>query len=156
MGRNHLGSPMTFRDSLRFPLIATAMVALLSCGHASALPQIERISTEQARANIQQGQVHLLDVRTEEEHRERSIPGTHALVPVQRLGKALAEKQLDHLKGKPILVYCRTGNRSLHAAGLLKEHGFTPVTELKEGIVGWIASGFPVASGTLPPPSGRN
>lgn len=146
---------MTLQNSFRFPFTATAMAALLSCGHASALPQIERINSEQARAIIQQGQVYLLDVRTEEEHRERSIPGTNALVPVQGLSKALAEKQLEHLKGKPILVYCRTGNRSLQAAGLLKEHGFTAVTELKEGIVGWMSKGFPVSSGSLPPDASR-
>ncbi len=146
-----MGSPMRFQNSSRFHWTAPAILALLSCGPASALPQIERISSEQARANLQKGQIYLLDVRTEEEHRERSIPGTSGLVPVQGLSKALADKQLDHLKPKTILVYCRTGNRSLQAAGLLKEHGLSKVTELREGIVGWMASGFPVSSGSLPP-----
>lgn len=146
---------MTFRNRYGFPFTAMLIFAALSCGHASPLSKIERVSSEQAMAAIQRGQVLLLDVRTEEEHRQRSIPGTDALVPVQELSKALAEKQLDHLKGKPILVYCRTGNRSLQAAGLLKEHGFEAVTELREGIVGWISTGFPVSSGSLPPGASR-
>ncbi len=95
-----MGSPMRFQNSSRFHWTAPAILALLSCGPASALPQIERISSEQARANLQKGQIYLLDVRTEEEHRERSIPGTSGLVPVQGLSKALADKQLDHLKPK--------------------------------------------------------
>lgn len=146
---------MTSRYSCRFSFTTPVMMALLSYGHASALPQVERVNPQQAMAIIQRGQVFLLDVRTEEEHRERSIPGTDSLIPMQGLATALAERQMDHLKGKPILVYCRTGNRSLKAAGLLKEHGFVAVTELKDGIVGWMSNGFPVSSGSLPPDASR-
>jgi rhodanese-related sulfurtransferase len=147
---------MTLRSSYKVFSTAAAFSVLLSFGHASPPSTIERITSEQARVLLQRGQVFLLDVRTEEEHRERSIPGTHALVPVQGLGKALAEKQLDHLKNKAVLVYCRTGNRSLQAAGLLQQHGFSAVTELKGGIEDWMSRGFPVSSGSLPPgDSGR-
>ena len=44
---------------------------------------------------------------------------------------------------RPVVVYCRGGNRSSMAAAALAEAGYD-AAKLEEGIVGWIEAGLPV------------
>lgn len=75
----------------------------------------------------------LLDVRTVEENRDLRIPGSK-LIPIQELPDRLAELPRD--PNRPILIYCRSGNRSAQAAALLKQAGF-PVVYDFGGIIDW-------------------
>lgn len=83
----------------------------------------------------------LLDVRTQGEFNEGHIKGA-TLIPVQELKSRITE--LESQKEKTILVYCRSGRRSLKAAKILHQAGFTKVVNLKSGINGWIKAGLPV------------
>lgn len=121
---------------------------VVSCGGSAG--SIPRVGPDQAQALLQNPEVLLLDVRTEAEHRDRNIPGTDALIPVQDLAARI--KELDGAKSRPILVYCRSGNRSLTAVELLKKHGFQDVTDLEGGIVAWNAKGLPTGTGAFTPP----
>lgn len=132
-------------------LRSLVLLVSLSLGCGSAVSGVPRVDPGTAQALLQRPGVLLLDVRTEAEHRERSIPGTGALIPVQELAGRLRE--LEPYKHRPVLVYCRSGNRSLQAAKLLKENGFQDVTDLEGGIGAWASKGFPTASGTSLPPS---
>ena len=67
----------------------------------------------------------LLDVRTPQEHALVALPGS-VLIPLQEFGQRLAE--LDGLKGKPVVAYCHTGVRSLHAAAFLTSRGVEAVS----------------------------
>lgn len=81
---------------------------------------------------------YILDVRTEQEYYEGHIEGA-ALIPVQEL-----ESMLDKLpQDKPIIVYCRSGNRSRTAAEILVSNGFDMVYDMG-GINDWIEKGYPV------------
>jgi len=62
----------------------------------------------------------LLDVRTPEEFAGQRIPGA-VNIPVQELATRLKEVGP---KGRPVVVYCRSGGRSAGAAQLLKRAGF--------------------------------
>ena len=75
----------------------------------------------------------LLDVRTEEEYKELRIPGS-VLIPVAELPDRLSELPKD--PAKPIVIYCRSGNRSATAAGILVKAGF-PVVYDMGGIIDW-------------------
>ncbi len=68
----------------------------------------------------------LIDVREPEEFAAGHIPGSMN-IPVSSLAMA-AEAVPD--KGIPVYVYCQTGIRSRHAAEILKNSGFTNVTDL--------------------------
>jgi phage shock protein E len=68
----------------------------------------------------------LLDVRSEDEFRAEHIPGARN-VPLSKISADLA--QLGS-KGRPIVVYCRSGRRSAEATGVLKRAGFTTVYDL--------------------------
>ena len=69
----------------------------------------------------------ILDVRTPEEFAQAHVPGARN-IPVQELAQRYAEVGSD--KQAPIIVYCRSGARSALAARLLREHGFTHVTDI--------------------------
>ena len=65
-----------------------------------------------------------LDVRTTAEHKAVSIPNT-PVIPVQELASRLNE--IQKLKKKKIIVYCRSGNRSRKGTAILINAGFDAV-----------------------------
>jgi rhodanese-related sulfurtransferase len=80
----------------------------------------------------------IVDVRTKEEYDSGHLEGA-LLLPVQELEGRLDELPMD----KPIIVYCRSGNRSRTAANILIDNGFTMVYDMG-GISSWTAEGYPV------------
>ena len=74
-----------------------------------------------------------LDVRTAQERKSGSIKGSIHM-SLQELRFKI--KELEKYKGKEIICYCRSGNRSLAAASILKKHGFNSAN-LRGGIGGW-------------------
>jgi len=79
--------------------------------------------------------VTLLDVRTIEEYKEGHLRDA-TLIPLHALAQNL--KMLKQDKHKKILVYCRTGSRSVSASRILEDHGFTPIN-IKGGILAFMA-----------------
>ena len=75
----------------------------------------------------------LIDVRTEEEYRLIRIPGS-LLIPDYEIREKIENAVPD--KNTPIILYCRTGNRSAKAAKILVEMGYTKVFDLG-GIMDW-------------------
>ena len=84
--------------------------------------------------------VTLLDVRTIEEYKEGHLRDA-TLIPVQALSDNLGMLRPD--KNKKILVYCRTGSRSVSASRILEENGFTPIN-VKGGILSLQSAGVTV------------
>ncbi|PZH10804.1 sulfurtransferase [Streptomyces sp. NTH33] len=82
----------------------------------------------------------LLDAREQGEWNAGHAPGAvHA--PLSRLtaGSALPSAA----RGRPLVVICRSGNRSQRAARLLAERGVEAV-DVKGGMSAWAAAGHPV------------
>lgn len=85
------------------------------------------------------GAAHLLvDVRTPEEYADGHIAGS-VNIPLAELGNQLSLIPQDI----PVIVYCRSGSRSAQAATLLKDAGYTNISDMG-GIVGWVDAGYPV------------
>jgi rhodanese-related sulfurtransferase len=84
----------------------------------------------------------LLDVRTPAEWESTTghLRGA-LLIPVQDLAARIGE--LAAYRQRPIIIYCRTQNRSAHAASYLSDQGFT-ATYMTGGITRWNAEGRPV------------
>lgn len=78
----------------------------------------------------------LLDVRSVEEHQAFNIGGV--LIPLPELQGRLHEIP----KGKPIVVYCRSGHRSHLAQVLLQQAGYQDVKNLTGGVLAWELSGW--------------
>lgn len=87
----------------------------------------------------------LVDVREDSEFRDGHIIGARH-IPLGALRKRLNE--LESQKDKPILVYCRSGQRSASACGLLRKEGFQNVTNLKGGVMAWQNAGMPLNKGS--------
>lgn len=75
--------------------------------------------------------VTLLDVRTIEEYKSGHLRDA-TLIPLQVLDENLNKLQAN--KHKRIIVYCRTGSRSVSASRILEKNGFTPLN-VKGGII---------------------
>lgn len=78
-----------------------------------------------ARRMVGEG-ARLLDVRTPGEFETAHLPGA-INIPVQVLAERLGELEP---KDQPIVVYCRSGNRSGKAKRMLAEAGFASVHDL--------------------------
>jgi len=81
--------------------------------------------------------VTLLDVRTIQEYKEGHLRDA-TLIPVDALTENLGMLKYD--KNKQILVYCRTGSRSIAASRILEKHGFTPIN-VKGGMLSLQSAG---------------
>jgi len=82
----------------------------------------------------------ILDVRTEQEYRLDGHLKGAKLIPLQELGERLSE--LEPYKKREILVYCRSGHRSVKASRLLADRGFRPLN-IEGGIIGWKSAALP-------------
>jgi rhodanese-related sulfurtransferase len=51
-------------------------------------------------------------------------------------------------KDKPVVLVCKSGGRSLRAAGFLVNHGYENVVNMKHGIIRWVQKGFPTKGDT--------
>lgn len=76
----------------------------------------------------------LLDIRTEEEFEERYIPGA-INIPISKLLFNIDD--IEDYKDKKVVVYCRSGHRSITACTLLNMEGFKELYNLEEGILGY-------------------
>lgn len=87
---------------------------------------------------------YLLDVREPWEWAVSNLSDRGArLIPLGELEERLGEIPAD----RAVVVYCRTGQRSLDAALLMKEAGWTDVSNLRGGMIAWareIEPGLPV------------
>ena len=91
------------------------------------------LSSEVAKSYLKDDNYRFLDVRTESEflsgHIENSIH-----IPLQELPTRLDE--IEQLKQKDIIVYCRSGARSGKAINILIKNNFK-VQNLSGGILDW-------------------
>ena len=88
-------------------------------------------------ANARRDQDQVLDVREDFEVVEGMIPGA-LHIPMGHLTSRLDE--LD--KGRPVIVVCRSGNRSARVAETLSAAGYTADT-MGGGMLDWQDAGFP-------------
>ena len=100
------------------------------------------VSAEEFAKLMKEKDVVVLDVRTPDEYfKDGHIKGAN-LIPVQLFQYIFLGGK--GFKGKKVLVYCRSGNRSVTASKMLEQMGLKHVYNLKGGILEWKAKNFPV------------
>jgi len=99
------------------------------------------VSVHEAKDMLDEGNVFLLDVRTESEFNSGHLEGA-VNIEVSQLGSRLDEVPADEV----ILVYCRTGVRSVRASKTLVNAGYTDVYNMQGGITAWMSAGYPYVS----------
>lgn len=99
------------------------------------------ISVSELKSKLADGDVALIDVRTDAEVARGVIAGTRH-IELQKLPQNLA-----HLpKEKPVVLYCQSGGRSAQAAQFLASQGFDTVYNLSGGILAWQREGEPLST----------
>lgn len=93
------------------------------------------ITAEELKARMDAGeQLHLVDVREPDEHAAFNIGGI--LLPVGRVQNMQVE-EIEELKEKEVICYCRSGKRSAQACLVLDTLGFTNTRNLEGGMLRW-------------------
>jgi rhodanese-related sulfurtransferase len=109
-------------------------------GHKESIPEITPAEVQHRQA--EGANLTLLDVREPQEYAEAHVAGS-TMIPLGQLAFQLAKLPKD----RPIVVLCRSGNRSGVAAQMLRRQGFTDVHNLRGGILAWMRAGQPVQRG---------
>lgn len=144
-----------YMDNMQLPhpkKIAIALPANLKSGRPDEVPQSPdwapvitsysgylEVSPQWVAAH--KDEVHILDVRTEQETNEEKARISNAqMIPIDKLRDHLNEVPKD----KPVLTICRSGKRSALAFEILREAGWSEVANISGGLLRWNAEGLPV------------
>jgi len=112
-------------------LIAVLIVAFLFYSRAQA--NVPTISSDEAREYLTDSNYQFIDVRTDGEYDSGHIPNS-IHIPLHQIQDRMSE--IDSLKNKNIIAYCRSGARSSKATKILVEAGFD-VLNLSGGVLSW-------------------
>ena len=115
---------------------------------AEAKQRIENVTVEQLAAELERGDIQLLDIRDVRERQKLGwIPGS------LHVPRGMLEFWLDptspYYSGKVdpekrIVLYCAGGGRSVLATDVLREMGFPHVANFETGFNSWKAAGRPI------------
>ena len=138
-----------YTKKISITMIACAMFAVIVACSAPATSSSTTSSqtlpleiSVQDAAKLRDEGAFILDVREPSEWNEFHIPDA-TLIPLGQLKASGSQVP----KNKPIVVVCRSGNRSATGRNILKDLGFTNVTSMKGGMIDWRNAGLPTVSG---------
>lgn len=114
-------------------------------------PPYTNVDNEQLKVLIDQG-VPVYDIRRADEWQQTGIvAGSHKLTFVDASGRG-SDRFLERFtaevsKDAPVVLICRTGNRTDKLGRYLVEKlGYTQVYNVRDGITRWISTGNPVSN----------
>ena len=125
-----------------FAVVVLAAAAYYFMQTGSGDSDYGNVDVAEARNLIREkGELVVLDVRTVSEYESGHLEGA-INIPVEALSGRLSELNSND----ELLVYCRTGNRSTTAVGILRENGYDLIYHMDGGIAAWNSAGFPTVS----------
>lgn len=96
-------------------------------------PKVEVLEKTQYQALVEKGYT-IIDVRTPEEYAEGHIQGA---LNINVKSEAFVTEIENLSKSDTLLVYCRSGRRSLYAAQVMVSFGFQKIYDLEGGFLNW-------------------
>ena len=102
---------------------------------------INEVNSVEALQLINHKNALILDVREESEYKSGHILNAK-WIPLGRLGDRIGE--LERYREQPVVVVCRSGQRSASACVTLGKQGFTQVLNLAGGVTAWQKSNLPL------------
>lgn len=133
-------------------LFVSVLFAITACAAFAARADIIDIDNAQL-AKLAASGVPLIDIRTRAEWEESGVvPGSHLLTFFDERGQAdptawLAKAKLIAKPGDPLIVICRSGNRTKALSQFLSQQaGYARVYNVKNGIRDWAKEGRPMTS----------
>ena len=136
------GSALKSTFLMALPALAVLVVVI---GVAAAWgDEVRDVGPKDAQALIRENAGNrdfvVLDVRTPEEFAQGHLEGA---VLVDYRSPGFRGEVAGLSRTKTYLVYCRTGNRSASALGIMRELGFRSYYHLDGGIKRWLEEGLP-------------
>ena len=125
----------------KFTIVLVVFLSLITLSCKSDKSVITIVSTEEVETIMQSEDVQLIDVRTPEEYQEGHI------LNAQNIDYNSPNFEVDITKldkTKPVLLYCKSGNRSGKSSQIFLEAGFKTIYDLEGGITEWIDKGLEV------------
>jgi rhodanese-related sulfurtransferase len=126
-----------------FALIVLPILLLAGCSE----PPYTNIDNAQLKTLLQQG-TPLYDVRRPDEWRQTGVvEGSRKLTFVDASGRENPEFLRDFVaevdKNEPVILICRTGNRTNALGYELAKQGYTRIYNVRDGITRWIGENHP-------------
>lgn len=113
-------------------------------GKSQSTNPVGTMNVTDLNARLEQNDdLFVLDVRSSDEYAYDGHIAGSRLLPLPMLALRVGELPTD----RPIVVVCRSGNRSQVAAEMLARQGFTNLYNLQGGIIAWRRAGLPVQNG---------
>lgn len=116
-------------------------VMLLWLQFGSRLRGVKEVTSVEALQLINHKNALVLDVREADEFKAGHILNSKT-IPLGKLRERIGE--LERYKDQPIVVVCRTEQRSNAACVLLGKQGFGQVYNLKGGVLAWQKASLPL------------
>lgn len=134
---------MQFVISNFFPISVAVLsgAMLLWSMFGNRLRGIREVDCSAALQLINHKDALVLDVREEKEYQSGHVLNS-MLIPLFKLNERIGE--LEKYRDRPVIVMCRSGNRSTSACALLGKQGFTQVYNLAGGITAWQKANLPL------------
>ncbi|MDH4127756.1 MAG: rhodanese-like domain-containing protein [Spirochaetota bacterium] len=122
-----------------FTLVSSLFI-LVQCAQGSGF---KNISVDELYEKVKKdGNIFILDVRTDNEYlNDGHIKGSK-LIPVQVIKERLSE--INDNKNNEIYVICRSGGRSSNASEILFKKGFKKVYNVLGGMNAWKSKKYPM------------
>ena len=130
---------------INYLALLIALTPLSACGETP----YTNIDNQQLKTLQTQG-IPVYDIRRVEEWKQTGVvAGSHKLTFVDDKGRVMPDfvEKFTHAvnKNDPVILICRTGNRTdTLARALVEQLGYTKVYNVKNGITRWIGEGLPV------------
>jgi rhodanese-related sulfurtransferase len=123
------------------PLLFLALFAILAMLLGGELKHrlsgIGEVGPGEATRMLNHDDAILIDMRPDKEYRDGHIVNAlHA--------PDINTAKLDKYRNRPVIVYCRSGNRSAGYCSKLRKQGFESVYNLKGGVIAWERAELPL------------
>lgn len=127
-----------------FALLGVILALLIGTEVMRKVRGSDAISVADALTLFNDENALMLDVQEVDEFRNAHLPQARS-VPLSTLKDKVEELKVG--KEHPIVVYCKTGNRSVGACNTLKKAGYQNVRTLSGGLAAWQNASLPTAKG---------
>jgi|TARA_B110000977_G_scaffold103666_1_gene135394 rhodanese-related sulfurtransferase len=124
-----------------FAALGIIIALILRMEIKRALRGFKTVTPKEAVTLMNREEAILIDVREDNELVQGFIRGS------KHLSLSVLTQRVNELKAhtdKPVIVYCRSGNRSLTACQTLKKHNFNNIMSLRGGLEAWRNDNLPV------------
>jgi len=131
-----------FLDNIGLVLVACLSGAMFFWAYfGNRLRGVKEIGTSEALQLINHKNALVLDVREPDEFKSGHILNAKN-IPLGKLKERIGE--LERHRDQPVVVVCRTSNRSNAGCAQLKKQGFTQAYLLRGGVVAWGKADLPL------------